>query len=489
MLHRNNNSEAHLGSTLEDYDHGDFFCELTSRIGPESPVSRLVDELNRLEPSELRSRAEAAERELHRLGITFTVYTERDVIDRILPFDIVPRIIDRHDWARLEAGVSQRVEAINAFLHDIYHGQKIIADGIIPGELIRENSNFRPEMVDFSPPCGTYVHINGTDLVRDADGSFLVLEDNARTPSGVSYVVENRRLMLRAFPDLFAQSRVRPVENYGQRLHDCLAELAPESVLDPQVVILTPGVFNSAYFEHLFLAREMGVPLVEGQDLFVGEDDRVYYRTVQGPQEVNVIYRRIDDDFLDPDVFNPESVLGVAGLMRAYAKGTVVIANAPGTGVADDKALYAYMPRIIKYYLDAEPILDNVPTYLCREDNDLNYVLEHLEELVTKPVGGSGGYGVVIGPSATQTEIASQREKIQRDPNQWIAQPLVRLSVSPTLTGSGLEPRHVDLRPFAVTGKSTWVLPGGLTRVALPRGSVIVNSSQGGGSKDTWVLE
>lgn len=436
----------------------------------------------------LRRRAAAAERELHSLGITFTVYSERDAIDRVLPFDVVPRVLSPADWQHIEDGCKQRVQAINLFLHDIYHDKKILKDKVVPRDLVTRNANYRKEMEGVDLPHGTYVSIAGIDIVRGGNGRFQVLEDNARTPSGVSYVIENRHLMLRAFPDLADGIGIRPVSDYGMRLREVLSEIAPEGIDDPQVVLLSPGVFNSAYFEHVFLAREMGVPLVEGRDLVV-QDDRVHMITTGGLMPVDVIYRRVDDNFLDPEVFNPGSLLGVPGLMRVYKKGRIALANAIGTGVADDKAIYAYMPRIIKYYLDQDQILDNVETYLCREKDGLAYTLDNLDKLVSKPVGESGGYGVVIGPRATRAELAEARKAIERRPRNYIAQPMIELSVCPTLIGNALEPRHVDLRPFIITGKQSWVLPGGLTRVALRKGSLVVNSSQGGGTKDTWVLE
>jgi uncharacterized circularly permuted ATP-grasp superfamily protein len=358
----------------------------------------------------------------------------------------------------------------------------------VPRDLVLGNKAYRPEMRGVDVPFGTYVHINGTDLIRGDDGRIVVLEDNGRSPSGVSYVVENRHLMQRTFPDLMANIGIKPVSNYGQKLHEALAEIAPAGVADPQVVLLSPGTFNSAYFEHIFLAREMGVPLVEGSDLVV-EQDRVYMRTIAGLEPVHVIYRRINDDFLDPAAFNPDSMLGAAGLFEAYRKGTVALANAVGTGVADDKAVYAYIPRIIEYYLDQEAILPNVETNICREPEGLKYTLDHLDQLVVKPVGESGGYGITVGPRASRKELADCRRQLKADPANYISQPMINLSVAPTLVEEGIGPRHVDLRPFAVTGKSTWVLPGGLSRVALTKGSIIVNSSQGGGSKDTWVLE
>ena len=396
-------------------------------------------------------------------------------------------MITAHEWEVLEAGVKQRVAALNAFLHDIYHDRHIVKDGVVPGELVFGNSNYRAEMEGFAVRFNTYVHICGIDIVRNEAGEFRVLEDNARTPSGVSYVIENRHLMLRAFPDLMAGMRLRPVDDYGRRLRGALTEIAPEGVPDPQVVLLSPGIYNSAYFEHVFLSREMGVPLVEGADLTV-ENDRVYMRTTAGLRPVHTIYRRIGDDFLDPSVFRPESMLGVSGLMRAWRRGNVALANAVGTGVADDKAIYAYMPRIIRYYLDQDAILENVETNICREPEGLAYTLENLHRLVVKPVGESGGYGITIGPRATREQLETARAALLDDPANWISQPVIGLSVGPTLTENGIRPRHLDLRPFAVTGRSTWVLPGGLSRVALKEGSLVVNSSQGGGSKDTWVL-
>ena len=476
--------------TLSGYDPDGYYCEVYGL--PERPLGeteRTRQRLDRIPLDQLRTRAADAERELYNFGITFTVYTQKDAVDRILPFDVIPRLISARDWKTIETGVKQRVATINAFLGDIYGAGKAIKDGIIPGELVYENPNYRPEMEGFRPPLGTYAHIDGTDIVRDHLGDFRVLEDNARTPSGVSYVVENRHLMQRAFPDLMTGTGIRPVSNYGQKLHEALAELAPKEILDPQVALLSPGVFNSAYFEHIFLAREMGVPLVEGRDLVVQADDRVFMRTVAGLKPVDVIYRRINDDFLDPQAFNPESMLGVPGLFAAYRKGKVALANAVGTGVADDKAVYAYMPRLISYYLGEEPILANVDTHICREPEGLRYTLDHLQDLVVKPVGEAGGYGITVGPRATQEELDACRTALRDDPANYISQPMVRLSVCPTLTDEGVAPRHVDLRPFAITGESTWVLPGGLTRVALRKGSIVVNSSQGGGSKDTWVLE
>ena len=472
----------------DDYDPAGYYCEMQGAgRGSEAAIALIRDRLGRMSMAELRRRAELAERELFNLGITFTVYSERDAIDRILPFDVIPRVLTVADWRTIESGVKQRVRALNCFLDDVYHDQKILEDGVVPKDLVLGNVNFRRQMVGLDLPHRCYVQICGIDIVRDRDGGFLVLEDNARTPSGVSYVIENRYLMLRIFADLIAGLRFRRVDGYGPRVNEALCAIAPPRADDPRIVLLSPGVFNSAYFEHVFLARELGVPLVEGRDLLV-EDDRVFMKTTAGLEAVDVIYRRLDDDFLDPETFRPDSMLGVPGLMRAYRAGTVALANAIGTGVADDKAIYAYMPRIIRYYLGEDQILANVETNICREPAGLRYTLDHLAELVVKPVGESGGYGITVGPRASKAELASCRARLEADPANYISQPMIGLSVCPTLTERGIEPRHVDLRPFAVTGADTWVLPGGLTRVALRQGSLIVNSSQGGGSKDTWVL-
>jgi uncharacterized circularly permuted ATP-grasp superfamily protein len=473
---------------FNDYDSGPFFCELTrDRLRDGGAPAAVRARIASIGLDALRARAAAAENDLFNLGITFTIYSEASAIDRIFPFDCIPRILTAPEWRTIETGVQQRVAALNAFLHDIYHQRRIIADGIIPAELVLGNANYRPEMENFPVRFGTYVHICGTDIVRDLAGNFMVLEDNARTPSGVSYVIENRHLMSRAFPDLMAGMRLRPVDDYGLRLLNAMVEIAPEGVDDPQVVLLSPGIYNSAYFEHVFLSREMGVPLVEGGDLFV-ENDKVWMRTTGGKRPVHTIYRRIGDDYLDPTVGRPESLLGVPGLIRAWHRGNVALANAVGTGVADDKAVYAYMPRIIRYYLDEDPILSNVETHICREEQGLAFTLDRMDQLVIKPVGESGGYGITIGPQASKEQLATARAALLADPANWISQPVISLSVAPTLTDEGIRARHLDLRPYAVTGKSTWVLPGGLTRVALRPGSLVVNSSQGGGSKDTWVL-
>jgi uncharacterized circularly permuted ATP-grasp superfamily protein len=475
-------------SAWTDYDAGRYFCELTRKRPDAGPVPDwLIQRLDRIGMDALLARAAAAEHELIDLGVTFTVYSDATAIDRILPFDCIPRILTHREWALLERACIQRVTALNLFLGDIYGPAKIVADGVVPADLIFGNANYRPEMKDFPVPHGTYVHVCGIDIIRDEFGAFRVLEDNARTPSGVSYVIENRHLMLRTFPDLMAGIRLRPVDDYGRRLRAAMTDIAPGDPDDPQVVLLSPGIYNSAYFEHVFLAREMGVPLVQGPDLVV-EDERVYMRTIAGLRRVHTIYRRLNDDFLDPAVFRPESQLGVRGLIGAWKAGNVAIANAVGTGVADDKAVYAYMPRIIKYYLDEAPLIQNVETHICREPEGLQYTLDNLDKLVIKPVGESGGYGITIGPRASTAELEAARAALLADPVNWISQPMIGLSVAPTLGETGIGPRHLDLRPFIVTGKESWVLPGGLTRVAMKQGSLIVNSSQGGGSKDTWVL-
>ncbi|MEM6902808.1 MAG: circularly permuted type 2 ATP-grasp protein [Pseudomonadota bacterium] len=471
------------------YQPGSSYCEMTAqnRVG-DAGMAALMARLQNLSIEELQTRAGRVDREFYNLGITFTVYSEADAIDRVLPFDVVPRVLTAAEWTVLEAGVVQRVAAINAFLTDIYSDRKILTDGVLPSDLVLQNKNYRSAAEGVAVPHNAYVNICGIDLIRDADGIFRVLEDNARTPSGVSYVIENRHMMLRVFADLFGDTGVRPVDDYGMQLHRAMTELVPPERVDPSVVLLSPGIYNSAFFEHVFLAREMGVALVEGRDLFVAEDDRVYMNTIGGAERVHAIYRRVDDDFLDPEVFREDSLLGVPGLVRSWRAGKVAIANSIGTGVADDKAIYAYMPRIIRYYLDQDAILPNVETHLCREAEGLQYTLDNLADLVVKPVGESGGYGMLIGPKSTSEEIEDFRAKLKADPANYISQPTIDLSVSPTVTEDGLRPRHVDLRPFAITGESTWVLPGGLTRVALKEGSLVVNSSQGGGSKDTWVL-
>ena len=448
----------------------------------------------------MRSRREEAEVIFRRVGITFAVYGTKDEdpntqnagTERLIPFDLIPRVIPAHEWAEMERGLAQRVTALNRFIHDVYHDQEIIKAGLVPAEQILKNAQFRPEMMGVDVPGGIYSHIAGIDIVRaanaDGSGSYCVLEDNLRVPSGVSYMLENRKMMMRLFPELFSQHRVAPVAHYPDLLLETLRSVAPAAVNEPTVVVLTPGMHNSAYFEHAFLAQQMGIELVEGQDLFV-KDNFVYMRTTQGPKRVDVIYRRVDDDFLDPDVFRKDSTLGCAGLLKAYRAGNVTLSNAIGTGVADDKSIYPYVPKMIEFYLGETPILHNVPTYLCRQPDDLSYVLAHLDELVVKEVHGAGGYGMLIGPAATRAEIDEFRRALLANPAGYIAQPTLALSTCPTYVDSGIAPRHIDLRPFVLSGKAVQMVPGGLTRVALKEGSLVVNSSQGGGTKDTWVLE
>jgi uncharacterized circularly permuted ATP-grasp superfamily protein len=423
----------------------------------------------------------------HRLGITFAVYGENAGTERLIPFDIVPRILPANEWALLEAGIKQRVRALNAFIADIYHDQKILKAGVVPAEQILGNAQYRPEMQGIDVPNGIYAHIGGIDVVRDDDGRFCVLEDNLRVPSGVSYMLEDRKMMMRLFPELFARNAVQPVEHYPDVLLENLKSVAPEGVTEPTVVLLTPGAYNSAYFEHAFLAQQMGIELVEGQDLFV-RDDILYMRTTRGPERVDVVYRRLDDDFLDPQAFRPDSTLGVPGLLKAYRAGHVTIANAIGTGVADDKSIYPYVPDMVRFYLDEEPKVANVRTWILRRPDDRAYVLDHLPDLVVKEVHGAGGYGMLIGPASTRAQIEDFRARILAHPERYIAQPTLALSTSPTFVESGLAPRHIDLRPFVLSGREITVVPGGLTRVALREGSLVVNSSQGGGTKDTWVL-
>ncbi|WP_374274220.1 circularly permuted type 2 ATP-grasp protein [Brevundimonas sp.] len=441
-------------------------------------------------PDLLQARSRQAELFFRRMGVTFAVYGDAESSERLIPFDVVPRIIDMEEWAHLERGLSQRVTAINAFLRDIYGPQECLRAGVVPAELILTNPQYRPEMQGHRPPGDVWCHIAGIDLVRTGEDGFYVLEDNVRTPSGVSYMLENREMMMRLFPDLFAEHRVRPVDGYVDSLLTSLQETAPERAGDdPTIVVLTPGPFNSAYYEHSFLADKLGVELVEGGDLFV-DDDTVFMRTTEGPKRVDVIYRRIDDDYLDPLTFRPDSTVGVPGLMAAYHAGRVTLANAVGTGVADDKAVYTYMPEIIRFFTGEDALLKNVPTWRCREPEALKTVLERLDELVVKEVSGSGGYGMLVGPAATKAEIADFRARLTANPNDFVAQPTLGLSTAPTLDGGELCSRHVDLRPFVLTGPAeSRVTPGGLTRVALKPGSLVVNSSQGGGTKDTWVLD
>ncbi len=466
------------------------FDELLEATGePRLAAQRLIAYLSGLSATELAERRLASELAIKVMGITFTVYSDGRNVDRAWPFDVLPRVLSSVEWERTEAGLKQRVTALNCFVQDIYTDQRIVKDRVFPKTLLADSVNYRPQCEGVRPKGGVWAHICGSDLVRDRDGTLYVLEDNLRVPSGVSYMIENRMVTKRVFPELFETTTIFPVDDYPAQLYDTLAGLSPRPGDDPVVVLLTPGVYNSAYFEHSYLARQMGVELVEGSDLFVDDDDCCYMRTIYGPKRVDVIYRRIDDLFLDPDTFRADSVVGVAGLMRAWTRGKVALANAPGAGVADDKVVYAFVPQMIRYYLDQDAILPNVPSYLCYREKERQHVLGHLDELVVKPANESGGYGMLIGPRSTRAERDKFRKLIQADPRNYMAQPVITLSTAPTLTDDGLEPRHLDLRPFVLSRDDPYVTTGGLTRVALVKGSLVVNSSQGGGSKDTWVVD
>ncbi|MFU8896623.1 MAG: circularly permuted type 2 ATP-grasp protein [Gammaproteobacteria bacterium] len=473
-----------------EYDPGTGWDELLSAAGrPRPHAHQLTRYLSSLSPSQLSRRQQAAERAILEMGITFTVYSEGQNIDRAWPFDIIPRVIAGSEWRHIETGLEQRLRALNMFIDDVYNEQRILKDKRLPEELIKSSGNFLAACVGMKPAHGAWAHICGSDLVRDADGTVYVLEDNLRVPSGVSYMLENRIVTKQVFPELFTHTRIQPVDDYPSLLFDTLASLSPRPLDYPEVVVLTPGIYNSAYFEHAYLAQSMGAELVEGGDLLVADDDCVYMRTIAGLERVDVIYRRIDDTFMDPEVFRADSMLGVPGLMRAWRAGNVAIANAPGAGFADDKLIYSYVPDIIRYYLDQEPILPNVPTYRCVNENDRSYVLANLANLVVKPVNESGGYGMLIGPAASRAELDKFEALVRHQPRNYIAQPVLNLSTAPTLVGGRLEPRHLDLRPFGLQGERSAVTAGGLTRVALVKGSLVVNSSQGGGSKDTWVID
>jgi len=480
---------------FNQYDPGDFYDELFLAPGqPRPEAAPLIERINSLSPTELQQRQQAAQNALFKLGVTFNVYSDNQGTERILPFDIIPRTISVQEWSKLEQGLKQRIEALNLFLGDIYGEQKIVKDGVIPAELIESASGFLKPCIGLKPPQNIWCHITGTDLVRDRDGQWYVLEDNLRCPSGVSYVLENRRVMKTTFPQVFNQVNILPVDDYPGQLLETLLNLAPTGLPEPRVVVLTPGMYNSAYFEHSFLAQQMGVELVEGRDLVVA-DGYLQMRTTRGLQRVDVIYRRIDDEFIDPLTFRPDSMLGIPGLMEVYRAGRLALANAPGTGVADDKVIYAYVPQMIRYYLGEDQLLPNVPTYLCWEPEQLQHVLQNLDQLVVKAAAESGGYGMLVGPHATPTQRQEFAERIQASPRNYIAQPTLCLSRVPTLfddpseqTGCHFEGCHVDLRPYILYGKEIYINPGGLTRVALRRGSLVVNSSQGGGSKDTWVV-
>ena len=468
----------------------DLWDELLDTDGsPRSAAAELVQQLRSLGLAELQQRQDLADLDIVGMGITFTVYSDGRGIDRAWPFDVIPRVIAADEWRGIERGLVQRLRAINMFIDDVYHEQRVIHDGVFPAELLEHSANFRQECVGVNPKFGVWAHISGSDLVRDGDGRMYVLEDNLRVPSGVSYALENRAISKRAFADLFAKQSILPVDAYTDELNRMLSSLAPDGVMEPTIAVLTPGVYNSAYFEHSFLAQRIGAALVEGIDLVVGSDECVYMRTIDGLERVHVIYRRVDDLFIDPEVFRADSKLGVPGLMRAWRAGNVAIANAPGAGVADDKVVYAWVPDLIRYYLHEEPLLPNVPTYRCVFDDERQYVIDHIADLVVKPANESGGYGLLIGNRATRAELDETIARIEADPRNWVAQPILALSTVPTLCDGVLEPRHVDLRPFILSGATSYVSAGGLTRVALRKGSLVVNSSQGGGSKDTWIVE
>jgi uncharacterized circularly permuted ATP-grasp superfamily protein len=488
MITETDMSDRSGGNALRRYEFNGAYDEMFSAVDhPRKQYRPLHNLLLHLGPDELLRSKHEADQSFFNQGITFTVYGNDKGTERIFPHDLLPRIITAAEWEKIERGLTQRITALNLFLKDIYHEGKIIEDGVVPGSIVYTCKHYRREMRGVKVPRDVYITVVGTDLIRNPEGNFVVLEDNLRVPSGVSYMLTSRRVMKQIFPGLFQKCRVRPIEQYSQVLLSTLRSLAPEGRSEPTVVLLTPGSYNSAYFEHTYLARQMGIELVEGQDLVV-HDNLVYMRTTFGLQRVDVIYRRIDDDYLDPLVFENGSSLGAAGLFNAYRAGNVAFANALGTGVADDKAVYAYVPRLIRYYLSEEPIIENVETYLCREDKSLQHALANLDKLVVKAVGESGGYGMLVGPHASQAEREAFAEKIKDDPSNYIAQPTIQLSTAPTFVGNGVEARHVDLRPFILHGAETKIVPGALTRVALKRGSLVVNSSQGGGSKDTWVL-
>jgi uncharacterized circularly permuted ATP-grasp superfamily protein len=464
--------------------------ELIDRDGKPRPAAAvLMAMLDRLGPDELSALQRVAEVEILTMGITFTVYSDGANLDRAWPFDLIPRVISGDEWSLVERGLVQRLVALNRFIDDVYNEQRVIVDGVFPAELLDGSVNYREQCRGVHPAFGVWAHVSGSDLVRDDDGVMYVLEDNLRVPSGVSYLLENRAVAKRVFAEVFQQQNIRPVDAYTDELNKLLSSLAPDGVTQPQIAVLTPGVFNSAYFEHSFLAERMGAELVEGADLVVGDDECVYMRTIGGSERVHVIYRRIDDLFLDPEVFHAHSTLGVPGLMRAWKAGKVAIANAPGSGVADDKVVYAWVPDLIRYYLGEEPLIPNVPTYRCMYADERRFVIDNIGDLVVKPANESGGYGILIGNRATAAELADAIDAIEAEPRNWVAQPIISLSTVPTIVDGAIEPRHVDLRPFILTGARSYVTAGGLTRVALPKGSLVVNSSQGGGSKDTWILD
>jgi uncharacterized circularly permuted ATP-grasp superfamily protein len=477
-----------MGNLFQGYVPENFFDEMFEPTGSvRAHYARLLDRYSGMTSEEFQKKRDLADNAFLTQGVTFTVYNDQKGTERIFPFDLIPRIIPKAEWEHVERGLSQRITALNLFLHDVYHDQKIVRDGIIPAEIIQSAAHFRPELMGFDVPKDIYIHICGTDLIRDGYGNYLVLEDNARCPSGVSYLLENRQAMKRVFPKLFSRYLVRPVDTYCLDLLDLLRHIAPHGNPDPTVVLLTPGIYNSAYFEHSFLARTMGIEIVVGADL-ITQNGVVYMKTTQGLKKVDVIYRRIDDDFLDPRVFRADSVLGVQGIVDAYRRGNVSLANTIGTGVADDKVTYYFVPKMIRYYLDQDAILPNVETYLSLFDSDRKYILENLSSLVVKSANESGGYGMLMGPYATKDQIEKFRTAVEKNPRNYVAQPVVRLSRSPAFCGDHFEGRHIDLRPYILYGEKITIIPGGLTRIALRKGSLVVNSSQGGGSKDTWVL-
>ncbi len=462
---------------------------LDKNLVPRDVAKPLLDYLASMDEAELAARKQAVDAAILAMGITFTIYSDAGNIDRAWPFDIVPRIISSKEWDTVQEGLKQRLTALNMFINDLYNEQKIVKDGVFPIEVLNGSKNFRQQCVGITPRFGAWAHICGTDLVRNDDGTIYVLEDNLRIPSGVSYMLENRQIMKRVFPELFQISNIKPVDNYPAMLYKTLAALSPRKNKSPVIVVLTPGIYNSAYFEHSYLAEQMSANLAEGSDLVVDDKDIVYLKTITGLLRVDVVYRRVDDDFIDPEVFNPESVLGVKGLMRAWRKGNVAIANAPGAGVADDKVVYTFVPQIIKYYLDQDPIIQNVPSYLCMYDDQRDYVLKNLDKLVVKPANESGGYGMLIGPRASKKERDQFADLIRANPRNYMAQPTLNISTGPTIINGQLAPRHLDLRPFVLQSDQLHVTMGGLTRVAMRQGSLVVNSSQGGGSKDTWIVE
>ena len=474
----------------ETYQPNEFFDEaITAKGNPRAASSQAINFLKRLSAAELAERRLAAELAIKEMGISFTVYSEGTNIDRAWPFDFIPRVISAREWSRLSLGLLQRMRALNCFIDDVYNAQKILADGSVPADIVLESTNYLSPCAGVSPRFGAWAHICGSDVVRDNNGQFFVLEDNLRVPSGVSYMIENREITKRVLPELFENYSILPVDDYPLKLYETLAALSPRARRRPNIVVLTPGIYNSAYFEHAYLAQGMGAELVEGIDLFVGDDDCVYMRTVDGPSRVDVIYRRVNEDFMDPEAFRADSVLGVPGLIRAWRAGRVAIANAPGAGVADDKVIYAFVPEMIKYYLQEKPLVKNVPTYLCMHEKDREYVLNNLDKLVVKPANESGGYGIMVGPHSSRETHKKFAKLIEKDPRNYIAQPTLALSTAPTYVDGAIAPRHLDLRPFILQAKDSWVTPGGLTRVAMKAGSLVVNSSQGGGSKDTWIVE